>query len=75
MVTWFFYGFGAGCLILFIIHIWMSHVYQNILYKKSIDRSAECIFGEFFVIVPEKEYVRLLMRENELRAQEKNPRV
>ena len=37
-----------------------KYIYQGILLLKSKDKSAECIRGEFFIIVPEKEYAELM---------------
>lgn len=48
-------GFG----IMLVIHLWGRWMYLDMLKKKAEvpDRTAECIQGEFFYIVPEGEYV------------------
>ncbi len=49
-------GFAAGFLIMFILAGYIDYLYKKILLMKSKDHSAECLHGQFVVIVTEKEY-------------------
>ncbi len=53
LFTW---GFAAGFLIMFFISHYLEYLYKKILLMKSKDHSAECLHGEFVMIVTEKEY-------------------
>jgi len=54
------------------VFMWLASAYQNYLYRKILigkanpdNRTAECIDGKFFYIIPEKEYVDMVAQKRE----------
>ena len=45
-----------------IISAWQHRIYKNILKLKAVDRSAEFIDSEFYIILTEKDYCELLKK-------------
>jgi hypothetical protein len=50
-----FIGFLIGSVFMCVLDALMSQSYKRILVMKSQDKTAECIKGKFYYIVPEEE--------------------
>lgn len=55
----FVWGFIAGIFLTFLVTSWAHFSYLRMLVAKAKDHTVECIGGEFFNIIPEKEYMEL----------------
>ena len=51
-------AFFVGCIVMSIFSGWLHIMYQKLLVMKSEDKSAECINGKFYYIVPEEDYTK-----------------
>lgn len=58
----FLLGLLIGLAIGVIVMIWNHSLYLSVLKIKAKDKSAECIDGKFYTIMPESEYCELMLR-------------